>query len=70
MSRRYYNATAQSFPEIQVGTIVAMQDQQTKLWDMYGIVTAIDPLWQYHIKIQRGHFWSNTDDLQGAEYKV
>ena len=51
-SRRYYNTTAHALPEIKVGTNVAVQDHRTKLWDMYGVVTAIGPQRQYHIKTQ------------------
>jgi len=53
-SRRYYNAAAHSLPEIVVGTNVAVQNPQTKLWDTYGMVTAIGPQRQYHVKTSRG----------------
>jgi len=42
--------TSISLPEIQIGMNVAVQDHRTKLWDTYGVVTAISPLRQYHIK--------------------
>ena len=53
-SQRYYNTGAHTLLEIQVGTNVAVQDHRTILWDTYGVVTAIGPQWQYHIKAQRG----------------
>ena len=53
-SQRYYNTGAHTLPEIQVGTNVAVQDHRTRLWDTYGVVTAIGPQRQYHIKTQRG----------------
>ena len=53
-SQRYYNTGAHALLEIQVGTNVAVQDHRTILWDTYGVVTAIGPQRQYHIKAQRG----------------
>ena len=52
-NRQYYNSSAHPLPEIKVGTNVAVQDPQTKWWDTYGIVTAIGPQHQYHIKTQK-----------------
>jgi len=54
-SRQYYNSSAHPLPEIKVGTNVAVQDHRTKLWDTYGIVTAIGPQRKYHVKIQMGN---------------
>ena len=42
-SQRYYNIGAHALLEIQVGTNVAVQDHRTRLWDTYGVVTAIGP---------------------------
>ena len=53
-SRQYYNSSAHPLPEIKVGTNVAVQDPRTKLWDTYGMVTAIGPQRQYYIKTQKG----------------
>jgi len=53
-AKQYYNSSARPLPEIRVGTNVAVQDPHTKLWDTYGIVTALGPHRQYHIKTQRG----------------
>jgi len=53
-SQRYYNTRAHTLPEIQIGMNVAVQDHRTKLWDTYGVVTAIGPQRQYYIKTQKG----------------
>lgn len=45
---------AKALPEIQVGTNVVVQDTRSGLWDAYGVVTAISPQRQYHIKTQQG----------------
>lgn len=37
----YYNQHAQPLPEIHAGSNVAIQNTTTKLWDIYGVVTAI-----------------------------
>ena len=43
-----------SLLEILVGTNVAVQDHRTRLWDTYGIMIAIGPQCQSHIKAQKG----------------
>ena len=53
-SQRYYNTGAHPLPEIRVGTNVAVQDHRTRLWDTYGVVIAIGPQRQYHVKTQKG----------------
>lgn len=53
-AQRYYNIGSKALPQIQVGTHVAVQDTRSRLWDTYGVVTAIGPQRQYHIKTQRG----------------
>ena len=53
-TKQYYHTSAQHLPEIKVGTNVAVQDPQTKLWDTCGIVSALGPHKQYQIKTQRG----------------
>ena len=53
-TREYYNATASPLPEIQVGSNVAVQNPRTKLWDTYGVVTAIRPHRKYHVKTKNG----------------
>ena len=51
----YYNAHAHPLTEIGVGSNVAIQHPRTKLWDIYGIVTAISPNRRYYIKTSSGH---------------
>ena len=50
----FYNAHARNLPEIRIGSNVAIQDSETKLWDIYGIVTDIGPHRRYYIKTQSG----------------
>jgi len=40
-AKQYYNSASHLLPEIGVGTNLAVQDPHTKLWDTYGIVTAL-----------------------------
>ena len=49
-----YNQHARALPEIQVGCNVAIQNTATKLWDIYGIVTAISPHRRYFVKTASG----------------
>ena len=49
-----YNFTANSLPDITVGTNVAVQNTRTGLWDTYGLVTFIGPHRQYHVRMARG----------------
>ena len=44
----------QQLPDITVGTKVAIQDQCTKRWDIYGTVTNIGPNRRYFIKTLSG----------------
>ena len=39
----FNTAHAHNLPEIRIGCNVAVQDSETKLWDIYGIVTDIGP---------------------------
>ena len=39
----YYNRHARTLPEIHIGSNVAIQDGDTKRWDIYGKVTHIGP---------------------------
>ena len=50
----YYNQHARVLPEIGVGSNVAIQNSVTKLWDIYGIITAIGPHCRYYIKTASG----------------
>ena len=50
-----YNQRAQELPEIRVGSNMAIQNTVTKLWDIYGIVTAIAPHRRYFVKTASAH---------------
>ena len=52
---KFYNAHVWPLPDIHVGSSVAVQNPQTKLWDVYGIVTEIGPHRRYYIKTHSGH---------------
>ena len=43
-----------SLPNIRIGSPVALQSQQTKLWDVYGTVVAIGPHRRYYVKTHSG----------------
>ena len=53
-SETFYNTHAHSLPDIHVGSTVALQNPQTKLWDIYGTVVAVGPHRRYHIKTLSG----------------
>ena len=53
-SAAYYNSHAHDLPDIHVGSHVAVQNPQSKLWDIYGIVTEIGPHRRYYIKTTGG----------------
>ena len=50
----YYNLHACTLPEIHIGSNVAIQNRDTKRWDIYGKVTHIDLHHQYYIKTSSG----------------
>ena len=52
---RSYNHHARMLPEIIVGSKVALQNNETKRWDIYGTVTDIGPHRRYFVKTQSGH---------------
>ena len=54
-SKTFYNIHAHSLPDICIGSPVALQGQQTKLWDVYGTVVAIGPYLWYYVKTHSGH---------------
>ena len=49
-----YDAHAHNLPEIGVGSNVTIQNSETKLWDIYGIVTDVGPHRRYYVKTQSG----------------
>ena len=51
---RNYNQHARALPDIHVGSSVAIQNTITKLWDIYGIVTAVSPHRRYYVKTASG----------------
>jgi len=53
-SAAFYNQHAHPLPDITIGSHVAIQNPQTKVWDIYGIVTDINPQRRYYIKTKSG----------------
>ena len=53
-SETFYNTHAHTLTDIKIGSTVALQNQQTKLWDIYGKVVAIGPHRRYHVRTQSG----------------
>ena len=49
-----YNRHARNLPEITIGSRVALQNNETKRWDIYGTVTEIGPHRRYFVKTQSG----------------
>ena len=49
-----YNSKAKLLPEITIGSRVALQNHETKRWDIYGTVTDITPHRRYFIRTQSG----------------
>ena len=49
-----YNSKARPLPEIKIGSRVALQNHETKWWDIYGTVTDIGPHRRYFIRMQSG----------------
>ena len=53
-STRAYNQKAQLLPDLKVGNHVAIQHPTSKLWDTYGVITAIGPYRKHFVKTQSG----------------
>jgi len=53
-AENYYNSNAHLLPDIHVGSSVATQHLQTKLWETYGTVIAVSPHCKYYVKTQSG----------------
>ena len=53
-SAAFYNRHAHTLSDINVGSHVAIQNPQTKNWDIYGIVTEISPQQRYYIRTKGG----------------
>ena len=50
----YYNRRAHPLPDITVGSHVAIQNSETKQWDIYGRVVDVGPFRKYFIKLSSG----------------
>ena len=50
----YYNQHTANLPDIGMGSCVALQHPQTKMWDIYGTVVDIGPYRRYFVKTQSG----------------
>ena len=57
----FYNLHVHNLPDIGIGSHVALQHPQTKMWDIYGIVVDVSPAGhrRYFIKTQNGRILSN-----------
>ena len=49
-----YNQHARPLPDLTVGTMVAVQNPDTKYWDIYGVITDIGHHRRYFVKTQSG----------------
>jgi hypothetical protein len=49
-----YNSKARFLPEIRTGSMVALQNHETKRWDIYGTIVDIGPHRRYFVKTQSG----------------
>jgi hypothetical protein len=50
----FYNQHAHSLPELAPGAHVAVQNPTSKVWDIYGIITAVTPRRRYFVRTQSG----------------
>ena len=50
----FYNTHAYNLPDIQISSSVALQNPQTKLWDIYGSIVKIGPHRRYFVKTRSG----------------
>ena len=53
-AENFYNTHTPNLPEITLGSNVAVQNPNTKIWDIYGVITDIGPHHRYYIKTQSG----------------
>ena len=53
-STTYYNSHADQLSDIKIGSHVAIQNSQTKVWDIYGIAIEVSPERRYYIKTKGG----------------
>ena len=55
IAEEYYDQHAHKLPDLHVGSHVAIQNTSSKLWDIYGIITAIAPHRRYFVRTQSGN---------------
>ena len=55
ISEEYYDQHAHKLPDLHVGSHVAIQNTSSKLWDIYGIITAIATHRRYFVRTQSGN---------------
>ena len=53
-SAAYYDSHAHPLSDIKIGSHVAIQNSQTKAWDICGVVTEVSPEGRYYVKTQGG----------------
>ncbi len=53
-AQEFYNQHARDLPGFPIGSHVAIQNPTSKMWDIYGTITAIGPHRRYFIKTQSG----------------
>ena len=53
-AKAFYNTHTHQLPDIHIGSKVALQNQQTKLWDIYGTVVTIGPHRRCYVKTHSG----------------
>ena len=53
-SEDYYNQHAHNLQDIQIDSNIAIHNNRTKLWDIYGVVTYISPHRRYYVKTLSG----------------
>ena len=53
-SQATYDQHAHPLSDLQVGNHVAVQNPTSKMWDIYGTITAVGPYRRYFIKTQSG----------------
>lgn len=54
-AEKTYNKHARPLPDITIGSHVAIQNQATKHWDLYGVVVDVSKHRRYFIKTRNGH---------------
>ena len=63
------NQHAQELPDLNIGSHVAIQSPTSKLWDIYGIVTALASHRRYLVKTKMDVCWSETVAFFASEFQ-